>query len=208
MSEPFLGEIRMVGFNFAPRGWLPCQGQLLSIQQNSALFSLLGTTFGGDGIQTFALPDYRGRQAVGIGNGPGLTPIVQGEQAGNENASIGVSQMPAHTHTAQGTAFAVSVTGDIAVPAATTPASGTSQAGPGATTVLGPVAAGGRPGTLYTTSAADTTLLPFPATLTGQVTPAAPAIGSTGGSLPVPIRNPYLGTNYIIATEGIFPSRP
>lgn len=205
MSEPFLGEIRMVGFNFAPRGWLPCQGQLLSIAQNQALFSLLGTTFGGDGIQTFALPDYRGREAVGIGNGPGLTPIVQGEQAGNENASIGVSQMPAHTHTALPATYTASLSGPINIPAATT---GTTQSAPANTTVLGPCTAAGRPGGLYSTGTADTQLAPFTATVSGQVTPGATAIGSTGGSLPVPIRNPYLGTNFIIATEGIFPSRP
>ena len=205
MSEPFLGEIRMVGFNFAPRGWLPCQGQLLSIAQNQALFSLLGTTFGGDGIQTFALPDYRSRQAVGIGNGPGLTPIVQGEVAGTENVTLGVSQMPAHTHTAQPAPYAASLSGPINIPAATT---GTTQSAPVNTAVLGACTAAGRPGGLYCTGTPDTQLAPFTATVSGQVTPGATTIGSTGGSLPVPIRNPYLGTNFIIATEGIFPSRP
>src|SRR5688572_6320685 len=98
MSEPFLGEIRMVGFNFAPQGWAFCQGQLMSIAQNSALFSLLGTTFGGDGQTTFALPDYRGRSSVGMGSGPGLTNIVQGEKSGTENVTILSTQMPVHTH--------------------------------------------------------------------------------------------------------------
>jgi microcystin-dependent protein len=78
MSDPFLGEIRMVGFNFNPVGWALCNGQLLPIAQNSALFALLGTTFGGNGTTTFGLPDFRGRGPVGMGNGPGLTPIVQG----------------------------------------------------------------------------------------------------------------------------------
>src|SRR5690606_5156315 len=99
MSEPFLGEIRMVGFNFAPRGWAFCQGQLLSIAQNSALFSLLGTMYGGNGTTTFALPDLRGRSPVGMGNGPGLTPITQGELAGTENVTLLSTQMPMHTHT-------------------------------------------------------------------------------------------------------------
>lgn len=192
MSEPFLGEIRAVGFNFAPRGWLPCQGQLLSIAQNSALFSLLGTTFGGDGIQTFALPDYRGRGAVGIGNGPGLTPVVQGQVAGNENVSIGVSQMPAHTHTATST-VSISVpahTGTATQPAATGNVLSTVTAEDGRTAL-----------NTYHETPSDTTLAAFNATPTVTV-------GATGGSLPVPIRNPFLGTNYIIATEGIFPSRP
>lgn len=204
MSEPFLGEIRMVGFNFNPRGWAFCQGQLMSIAQNSALFSLLGTTFGGDGVQTFGLPDYRGRSPVGMGNGPGLTPIVQGEVAGTENVTLLQSQMPIHTHTATSQPFNASLSGQISVPAATT---GTTQATPGNTTVLGPIAAAGRAGTLYATTAADTTLAPFNATVSGSLTPSNPVIGNAGGSQPVAIRNPYLGTNFIIALEGIFPSR-
>lgn len=204
MSEPFLGEIRMVGFNYAPRGWAFCQGQLMSIAQNSALFALLGTTFGGDGVTTFALPDYRGRDPIGMGNGPGLTPVIQGEKAGTENVTLIQSQMPIHTHTAVSAPFSASLTGPINIPAATT---GTTQAAPGNTTVLGPIAAGGRAGTLYATTTADTTLSPFNATITGNLTPGNPTIGSAGGSQPVAIRNPYLGTNFIIATEGIFPSR-
>jgi len=205
MSEPFLGEIRMVGFNFAPRGWLSCQGQLISIAQNTALFSLLGTTFGGDGINTFALPDYRGRQAVGMGSGPGLTPILQGEVAGTESVTMGVSQMPEHTHTALPAPFAASLSGPINIPAATT---GTTQSAPVNTAVLGASTAAGRPAQIYCTGPADTQLAPFTATVSGQVTPGTTTIGSAGASQPVPIRNPYLGTNFIIATEGIFPSRP
>lgn len=204
MSDPFLGEIRMVGFNFAPRGWALCAGQLMSISQNSALFALLGVTFGGDGQTTFALPDYRSRSPVGMGNGPGLTPIIQGEVSGSENVTILQTQMPAHTHTAVSGPYSASLTGPINIPAATT---GTTQSAPGSTTVLGPVTAAGRPGSLYATTAADTTLAPFNATVTGNVTPGNPTIGVTGGGLPLPIRNPYLGTNFIIALEGVFPSR-
>jgi len=202
--EPFLGEIKMVGFNFAPRGYALCWGQQMSIAQNSALFSLLGTTFGGNGQTTFGLPDFRGRGPVGMGQGPGLTPIAQGEMAGTESVTLTQSQMPQHTHTAQSTPYNASLTGPISIPAATT---GTTQAAPGNTTVLGPIAAGGRPGTLYATTAADTTLAPFNATVTGQVTPNNPTIGATGGSQPVSILSPFLGTNFVIATEGIFPSR-
>jgi microcystin-dependent protein len=204
MSDPFLGEIRMVGFNFNPQGWALCNGQLMSIAQNSALFALLGTTFGGDGVTTFGLPDYRGRGPVGMGSGPGLTPINQGEVSGSENVTILQTQMPTHTHTAQSSAFAASLTGPINIPAST---NGTTQAAPATTTVLGPIAAGGRPGSIYATTAADTTLAPFNTTVTGQLTPSNPVIGSTGGSQPIPIRNPYLGTNFIIALNGVFPSR-
>lgn len=204
MADPFIGEIRMVGFNFAPQGWALCAGQLIPIPQNQALFALLGTTYGGDGVTTFGLPDYRGREPIGMGNGPGLTPIAQGDKAGTESVTLTQSQMPTHTHTAASSPVSASLTASINIPAATT---GTTQAAPGNTTVLGPVAAGGRPGTLYATDPADTTLKPFDATVTGQLTPANPTIGTTGGSQPVAIRNPYLGTNFIIALQGIFPSR-
>jgi len=205
MGDQFLGEIRMVGFNFAPNGWALCAGQLMSIAQYSPLFSLLGTTFGGDGVNTFALPNYCGRSPVGMGNGPGLTPIVQGELSGAENVNILSTQMPMHTHTAQSQPFNASLSGPINIPAATT---GTTQATPANTTVLGPIAAGGRAGTLYATTAADSQLAPFTATVTGQLTPGNPVIGPSGNSQPLAIRNPFLGTNFIIALTGIFPSRP
>lgn len=99
--EPFIGQICLFGFNFAPRGWAFCNGQLLSIAQNSALFSLLGTTYGGDGIQTFGLPDLRGRAALHFGQGPGLTPREMGESSGSENVTLLSTQMPAHTHLLQ-----------------------------------------------------------------------------------------------------------
>ena len=98
MAEAFLGEIRLFGFNFAPVGWAMCQGQLLSIQQYSALFALLGTYYGGNGTTNFALPDLRGRVPIGVGQGPGLTPYVQGQQGGSETVTLSVNQMPAHSH--------------------------------------------------------------------------------------------------------------
>lgn len=97
-SEPFLSEIYMAGLNFEPRGYALCNGQLLSISQNTALFSLLGTTFGGDGRTTFALPDLRGRIPVGMGQGPGLTNRMLGELGGEENVTLVTNQMPQHNH--------------------------------------------------------------------------------------------------------------
>lgn len=97
--EPFLGQIMMVGFNFAPRGWAFCDGQILSIAQNSALFSLLGTTFGGDGRSTFGLPDLRGRFPIHPGNGPGLPPYTWGQRGGNFQHVQNVAEMANHTHT-------------------------------------------------------------------------------------------------------------
>jgi len=98
MSDPFLGEIRLVGFTFAPQGWALCDGQLLSIAQNTALFSLLGTTYGGNGQTTFALPDLRGRVPIHPGQGPGLSNYVLGEQSGSENVTLNTSQLPGHNH--------------------------------------------------------------------------------------------------------------
>jgi len=98
MSEPFVGEIRMFAGNFAPRGWSFCDGQLLAVSQNDALFSLLGTTYGGDGRTTFGLPDLRGRIPIHQGTGPGLSPRRLGSKAGAESVTLTTNQMPSHTH--------------------------------------------------------------------------------------------------------------
>ena len=98
MSEPFLGEIRMFGFGFAPQGWAQCNGQLLPISQNTALFSLLGTTYGGDGTTTFALPDMQSRVPVCQGQGPGLSSYTEGQAGGAETVTLAATQMPGHTH--------------------------------------------------------------------------------------------------------------
>ncbi len=98
MSEPYVGEIRMFAGNFAPRGWALCDGQLLAVSQNDALFSLLGTIYGGDGRTTFGLPDMRGRIPVHAGTGPGLSPRRLGGKSGTERETLTVSQIPSHTH--------------------------------------------------------------------------------------------------------------
>jgi len=98
MSEPFIGQIQLFGFNFPPRGWAFCDGQLLPIAQYTALFSLLGTTYGGDGRTTFGLPDIRGRVPIHPGNGPGLSPIAWGQKSGSNSHTLTVQQLPAHNH--------------------------------------------------------------------------------------------------------------
>ncbi len=113
MSDPFIAEIIMFGGNFAPRGWAFCNGQLLAISQNSALFSLLGTTYGGDGRTTFGLPELRGRVPMHAGSGPGLTPRPLGQKGGAERVTLTVQEMPSHNHTA--TLHAESKTGDPSV---------------------------------------------------------------------------------------------
>jgi microcystin-dependent protein len=99
MSQPFVGELRLVGFNFAPVGWATCDGQLMPIDQNQTLFQLIGTTYGGDGQTTFALPDLRGRVPVGIGQGPGLSNYVLGQNGGVESVTLTTNQIPVHSHT-------------------------------------------------------------------------------------------------------------
>ncbi len=98
MYEPFLGEVRAFAGSFAPRGWAVCNGQLLAIQQSVALFSLLGVTYGGDGVTTFGLPDLRGASPVGIGTGPGLTAVSPGDRLGSDSVVLTVAEMPMHTH--------------------------------------------------------------------------------------------------------------
>ena len=102
MSDQFIGQIQSFGFNFAPKGWMFCNGQLMSIAQNTALFSLLGTTYGGDGISTFALPNLQGRVPLGFGTGPGLSTYELGEVVGSETVTLTSNQMPAHSHALSG----------------------------------------------------------------------------------------------------------
>jgi microcystin-dependent protein len=98
MTEPFVGEIRMFAGNFAPSGWAYCDGQLLQVSQNDALFSLLGTIYGGDGRTTFGLPDLRGRLPIHHGSGLGLTPRPLGQKSGEENVTLNTNELPSHTH--------------------------------------------------------------------------------------------------------------
>lgn len=172
----------MFGGNFAPLGFAFCNGQLMSIAENSALFAILGTTYGGDGQTTFALPDLRGRGAVNFGNGAGLQPVVLGESGGAEQRTVTTAQIPAHTHT---------VSGSAALPCAT---SGGSADGPNGSIF----AASSGHQDFAPATAADGSMAPMP--VTGNTAPA-------GGSQPVATRSPYLGLSFIIAMEGIFPSR-
>jgi microcystin-dependent protein len=136
MSTARIGDIKMFAGNFAPLAWAFCHGQLMSISQNTALYSILGTTYGGDGINTFALPDLRGRVPVGTGNGPGLTPQVLGQVSGSEATTLTVANLPAHSHTLNAKA------------------GGGNQAGPAGHFL----AASDQRNSQYTSAAADTTL--------------------------------------------------
>lgn len=173
-----LAVITMFGGDFAPRGWAFCWGQLLPINQNQALFSLLGTTYGGNGTTTFALPDLRGRTPLHAGQGPGLSPYSLGQRAGSETATLLLNNLPSHSHAGTFN-FAVSSN------AATTDEPGGAVPANGSTTA-------------YLTGG----------TVSGQLGGvSSTTIGNTGGSQPFALRQPYLGIHFIIALQGIFPSR-
>jgi microcystin-dependent protein len=182
---PMLAEIRMFAGNFAPRSWMFCQGQILSIAQNTALFSLLGTTYGGNGQTTFALPDLRGRSPKGTGQGPGLPFMNLGEMAGTPNQTLLITNMPAHNHT-------ITPVG-VQLPCST----GAGNSDDPSDGVPAVSASGDEQ---YTANATANTFLK-PPTIT------QPTVGISGGSQPFSIEDPYLGINFIIAVEGFFPSR-
>ncbi len=165
MSEPFLAEIRMIGFNFAPRGWGFCDGQILPINQNQSLYSLLGTTFGGDGRTSFALPDLRGRVPMHVGEGH-----TQGERAGEDTHVLSTSEIPPHTHTLQG----VDVDADTNSP-------------------IGNLLAKSS-GFVYASPTNLTTLKPE-------------SLGNGGTSQGHNNMQPFMGIYFIIALQGLFPSR-
>lgn len=175
--EGYIAEIRMFAGNFAPRNWAFCAGQIMPIAQNTALFSLLGTTYGGNGQTTFALPDLRGRVPVGTGQGPGLANVSLGEMAGSPTITLNVAQIPAHTH-----AMTASADG----PTLNT-ASGNSLASQSR-------ANGGTMPNAYASGATS------PVAMASQTS-------ASGGGQPVGIMQPYLGMNYVICLFGIFPSR-
>lgn len=177
MSNPYLGEVRPFAGNFAPRGWALCNGALLSIAANNALFALLGTTYGGNGVTTFGVPDLRGRLALSQGQGPGLTNRVLGEVSGTETVTITTQTMPAHTHAVQ-----------VSNGAPTQPSpNGAIPSTPGQSALF-----------YLPTSGTGTQT---PATL------APDTCMNTGGNQPHDNIMPIVAITYIIATSGIFPSR-
>lgn len=173
MLNPFLGQILAVPYNFAPRGWAFCNGQILPISQNTALFSLLGTAYGGNGQTTFALPDLRGRVPIQAGQGPGLSDYDVGEAGGAEAIALPLAGLPSHSHGALGFARRGGASSPVGAAWAASSAGDTTYAGG---------AGANAPMSLSSTSIA-------------------------GGDQGHENRQPYLVLNYVIALQGIFPSR-
>ncbi|QDE32883.1 MULTISPECIES: phage tail protein [Shewanella] len=210
MSEPFIGEIRMFAGNFAPRGWAFCDGHLMSITDNTALFAILGTIYGGNGSTTFGVPDLRGRSPVGVGHGPGLSLIDRAEGGGSEAINMTQAHLPSHSHTSTftGTPAPVSITADVATSTANAMVPPTS----GSTAYLSATMATAGPSNvvfngLFTETPPGTTKAQLGGFNGGPVTSAGTVnIEPTGIGNPIPVRNPYLGINFIIALEGEYPA--
>lgn len=179
--EGTLAEIRMFAGNFNPRGWQFCNGQLLSISQWTAVFALVGTTFGGNGQTTFGLPDFRGRIALGTGNGPGLPSIILGDVAGTQNTTLTLSNLPFHNHTITGT---VNMQANSGTDGQTDDPTDRRLSG----------------ANIYTNFTNEPVSM-------APLNSSTLATGFTGGNQPFGNTPPYIGMNYIFCVEGIFPSR-
>lgn len=190
MTTPFLAQIELFAGNFAPRGWAFCEGQLLPISQNSALFSILGTTYGGDGRTTFALPDLRGRSGMHPGHGPGLTNRKLGQKLGVETTTLNITQLASHSHVAINR-----LSGVAAIEVSDQPGEESSPA----STFLASIPSGNS----YYLDEPEGGYL---AGATGDVTGSVDLL-NTGNSTPYNNRQPFLGLNYVIALQGDFPSR-
>lgn len=180
-TNPFIGEVIMFGGNFAPRGWAFCDGQLLAISQNEALFSILGTTYGGDGRTTFALPDLRGRAVIGPGNGPGLASRQLGQRVGSETETLSVAQMPSHNHPSTTASSQVDLSNEVGASDATDDHYISNH--------LGGFNEDATPGAKLEGVSSSTT------------------INNTGGGQSHNNMQPSQTVNYIIALFGIYPSR-
>ncbi|GAB7529232.1 tail fiber protein [Pseudomonas sp. 3A(2025)] len=200
MSDQYLGEIRMVGFDFAPYGWAQCQGQLISITQNSALFALFGTNYGGNGQQTFGVPDLVGRTPVAFGtSGSGAPSYVIGQKGGNAQVTQTTLNMPAHNHPLVNTlavqvdpTVVLNVEANLQIPT------------PGAYLALPTDSSGGAINLYHAPDSSQTTipLAPNAARLNGSVVE-----GVVGGSQPISVLNPYSAVNFIVAMQGVYPTR-
>ena len=196
MNNPFIGQVTLFAGNFAPRAYAFCQGQLLPISSNTALFSILGTIYGGDGRTTFALPDLRGRCAIHPGRGPGLSTYVLGERQGIERVNLNLLQLPSHNHVAtfsgaQASLLVNSGDGDSNEP-------GGKYLAKAVTPAVGPVPA--NVANMYSSTTDNTTLA------VGDVV-GNMAVNNSGGSQSHENRRPFIAINYIIALQGTYPSR-
>jgi microcystin-dependent protein len=198
--DGYLGSLSVFAGNFAIRGCAFAEGQLLPISSNTALFSLLGTIYGGDGRTTFALPDTRGRSVVGAGTGPGLSPVLVGQKGGSETVTLTVADLPAHTHDAT---VEFDVTGLEALLNAYQPAQGNGKNASGSDQYINTAT-----GTTFSNDVPNVTLSPMSIDIVASGDPGGTVtVESTGGGTAVNIRDPYIGMHWLIQLTGLFPSR-
>lgn len=197
--EGTVGEIRIFAGNFAPRNWAFCQAQLVAIRQNTALFSILGTAFGGDGSTTFGLPDFRGRTPVGVGQSPGNSDYTIGELSGAGNCTLTINELPGHAHTT-----AITQPGG----SATITLSGSSVSGTLATPDGNLIAGDGNLAMFAPVGSALTPMASNAITFSNVITPLPTVTtANTGGSLPHNNVQPFLAMSFIVCLTGVFPNR-
>jgi len=188
--DPYMAQILAFAFGWAPQGWQTCDGSILQITQNSALYSLLGTFFGGNGAQTFGIPDLRGRVILGQGNGTGLTPRLFASMGGVEQVALSQNEMPIHSHTAVFTGTSVTVKASSAIGSTGTPGTRANTLGASASA-------------LYNSAAPDIALNIGGGAVAGNV-----AVANAGQNIAHNNMQPFTVLNYCIATQGIYPTRP
>lgn len=204
--EGYIAEIRMFAANFAPRNWAYCQGQIMSIAQNTALFSLLGTTFGGNGQTTFGLPDLRSRIAIGTGTGGQVGNYILGQIGGHETVTLNSSNLAVHNHTVTSSGQKVPVNGSLTARVAVNNSASTTSNPSGAFLA---VEQGGS-GTYEPSAVSGKTLNSAAVTITSStlgLNLSSLQLNISGSSIPVSNIMPSLGMNYVICLYGIFPSR-
>lgn len=207
MSDPFIGQIMQVGFNYAPVNWLTCKGQILQVSQNQALFALLGNRFGGNGATSFGLPDAQGRVFIGTGAGTGLTPHNLGDKGGVEQQGLALANMPVHTHGVTVSGGSVTVSGALGAMTGASATDETAQPAPGS--YLGAVLEQDTSPVLY--APANTSGTPIPLgglQINAQYHAPAITLQNAGGSAPFSIMQPFQAVTTIIATNGIWPENP
>ncbi|MEJ2766996.1 tail fiber protein [Photobacterium sp. MCCC 1A19761] len=210
MAEPFIGQVDLFGFNFVPEHWGQCDGSMIPIDDNQALYALLGTAYGGDGRSTFALPDLRGKVAVGWGQYPGSRfDWDMGDQRGSETQTLTTQQLPKHSHSAS---FSYTLASVSVILQATTEEGDSATPSAGAYLAQTKAPQGGRdkPEFIYKSSPASGTTVPLGGVeVAGAVVPTGRSVTlfNTGGSQPFSILQAGLVVNYCIALQGLFPSR-
>jgi microcystin-dependent protein len=201
--DAFVGQIMSFGFSFAPQGWFPCDGRLLSISNYEVLYTLIGTTYGGDGVNSFQLPDLRGRVPIHIGQGPALSNYVLAQKGGAEQVTLLPANMPPHTHAVTVTAGA----GNAGVISPVTASLNATTASALTVTAAGTLLGGGHQAYVAGTTTPVAPMASNALAVTGSLPLPRVTVNNNGGSIPVPVVQSYLAVSYCICWAGIYPTQ-